>query len=271
MRRFEYLGDYVRAVCFGSRGLLTTLLNLGGLVFGLTVISVIALTSELDPASAALAVGVGLALLVITHYGPFVAYQEQRKARQALEAKLNGPQPNIRIERDIKGDWLYLKITNAGPTASFTGQVIESKGDDEMTGLWLMKWRQQGREVQIVSGTSYLLELAEATQRDCRSDDDKYSSCLLFCYVSLTARFDSPLWVRHNWGENSEVLNRVADADVRRLVSLRVQIASGSPQWLAEAWVHLGFELGDGPYDSIPTMEIDGIKQGAQLSDQQIA
>jgi hypothetical protein len=83
--QFEYLGDYIKAALKGAGGLMVTVLSILGLIVGIALIPILAVALGFEARSVVLAFTVMVALLLLTHYGPFRAYQAARRRVAGLE------------------------------------------------------------------------------------------------------------------------------------------------------------------------------------------
>lgn len=89
VHRFEFFGDYIKASAQGAGGLMATLLNVTSLLVGIAAVPVIVVLLGFDRRSVIVAFVVFLLLLILTHYGPFRAYQAARRRIRGLEGTFN--------------------------------------------------------------------------------------------------------------------------------------------------------------------------------------
>lgn len=104
-----HLIDYIRSAFFGGGGLVASLLNIAGLVAGISLIAIFALTSQLDSASVAFSLALAFVLLLVTHYGTFVSYSHERGRREVFEK-------SIRVGASV-GGWT-MNHPDPGPDMS---------------------------------------------------------------------------------------------------------------------------------------------------------
>ena len=90
----EYLGDYIWASLWSTGDIVARAINAISF-FGASLILIIALIFKADPASLAIAFIVAVVLVILTHYGSFVAYQVERRERERLE---DYARPQLQIE-----------------------------------------------------------------------------------------------------------------------------------------------------------------------------
>jgi len=118
----EYLGDYVWASLWSTGDILARVFNFLSLI-GIGLIILIAIVFQVDPASLAIAFIAFVLLIILTHYGSFVAYQSERRHRKELEA---AAKPRLALEchqlrgitlgglNESRSSLAYLTVRNTG-------------------------------------------------------------------------------------------------------------------------------------------------------------
>jgi hypothetical protein len=109
----DYVGPYLWWTLRGAGGLFVTILNVVSLILGFAILGLFLLFFSLQPASLALSFLMFLLLLVVTHYGSFLAYQTERRTREKLE---EASRPRLEIDCDQQRG-LYLGGMNESRAA----------------------------------------------------------------------------------------------------------------------------------------------------------